>query len=840
MKFDLNPPKSKRTEKWIQEQVTLIAKESIRMSASRKRDRICYMYYNGLNKKEDFQYLTQMGDYTYPAELRFFRMVSPKVDLQLSKLTRRPLAYRVIASDVNSQKEKYDRKLQDYFDLFDKRIRDRLLMLQYQQKQIQEKLQELNQALSQEPQTEEELEAMRQLRALKPQLEVALLSLQDNNERELLLTREEEEAIEYHHTYDVQDYLELGADRWIRKGVDFRNIFYKSIMAARNQFITGKPIYFVNPAPGEKYPHFDVLNPIYTNWSSGSNEMIQDGIWCSYTVEMEPNEIRSKFGPWIDPDVDKRLDSLARFSGQVRSFMTNYNHAAIDGQPFDKSLSGTSSIIDKTIPVTYVFYKSPVKIMSKKTPNPYSETPFSHIVEEDEIYVNGKLNLKDGETLETYYTDDIYEGIYLGAVDGDPIRCRLKPDQMRDPDTNEPKLPIVGFSFNDSTIEPFSYMWTTKDPQDLYNILRYQEELLIVLSGVKGIVMDKAQRPDDMTPQEWMYERKQGITWIDSMKRVNGRYPTFNQFQTYDDSLSQSITYIEDVLTRLEEIMGIQIGVPRQAIGETVPTDQVGTNRMSIEQSALINEISFFTHYYVLGRALEQFVNSAKETGVKEEILSIFSADLGNSNHAIPKNLFDGRAWRLLVTNNVRDEQEINMLKQFAMNSHGAGVIALPELVKIFRSDTMAEIENLLEFSTKLAMKRAQNAQMQAEEFQKAHEKELKEMEIQYKALADQMNAQLKQAELALKEKEITYNAANAQAKNEIDKQRLQGEFARDQQKMAIDAAQAGSKITNETFKNNLDKLVSQVDALLKKRELDIKERGLEIDKIKASRSNSN
>jgi len=483
----------------------------------------------------------------------------------------------------------------------------------------------------------------------------------------------------------------------------------------------------------------------------------------------------------------------------------------------------SGSSIDKLVDVTYVYWRSPRKFIRKLTPNPHVPGKhFTHIIEEGEIL---NLNVEKGESLQIRYLDDIYEGVLIGTSrDGIIVNAGPRKNQVYDVDTYKTQLPIIGFTYGDISDEPYSYIWSTKDLQDLYNILMYQAELLTVLSGVKGIVMDKAQRPDDMSPAEWVYNRKMGVAWIDTMKKKFQRFPTFNQFTQYDDSLSQSVMYILEMARGIDEMAGQIIGIPRQALGQTVSTDQVGTNKMSIDQSTIINEIHFFKHFDILGKALTRFMNCAREQGVIDDVISFVSGDLTSEDFAIPKNLFDHRKYDIIVTNTVHELDLIEDFKRLATNERMSGQIALADLIKVYQGNTLKEIEQTLEFASKKMSEQMMMAQQNAEQAEMQKEQALKEMDLEYKKLNDEMQAQLKQLEMQMKEREMQFSAAQQMATQEMEAKQRESENLNKQREIEIKAADVQNKIVSDDFKNRLSALTQQVDTLLGARKLDIEE----------------
>ena len=847
MEFNLAPELSERNQEWMENVVRVISQAALTELRSRKRDQICYMYYNGLKKDEEFNYLNEVGDYIYPAKVRFLQIIRPKVDLQLSKLTRREINFATIASDSKSQKEKFDKKLHYYLDYFDQKIASAKHTMIEQVKQINQRLQEIDQIMNNPPQSQEDFELQQGLAQIKPELERLLVESRTQSENIVLLTESDEEKIDHYWKYSYKDVRELASQIYLKKAMTERDIPRKSVKAFKEQMVTGKPLYFVDTCPGEKYPTFEQIPALYTCWASSSpTGYVQDGTWATYTVPMGVAEVLSRFGHMIKAEDKKRLKDYQSYAREA-NIKTNFQHAAYFTDEGEKTYySGTS--VDKKVDVTYVYWRSPRKITRKFTPNPHVPGKhFSHVIDESEVL---NLELKDDEFIEFKYIDDIYEGILIGSnKDGIVINARPKPNQVYDVDTFKTQLPIVGYTFGDMTDEPYSYIWATKDLQDLYNILMFQVELLVVLSGVKGIVMDEAQIPDTMSPSDWTYQRKMGVAWINTLKKKFGRLPTFNQFQQYDDTLGQSVLYILELARSIDEMAGMIIGVSRQAIGEVASTDQVGTNKMSIDQSALINEIQFWTHFDLLGKALTRFMNCAGEQDLIDDVITHVSGDLNTDDFVLPKDAFKDRRTDVIVTNTVKELDFIEDFKQIAINERKSGTIQLKDLIKVYQGNTLKEIESTLEYASKVAQEAqmaAQSAEAKAE-FDK--EAKLKEMDLKFKQLDAEMKAQAEQLKLQMQERENQLKANAMAVENDLKVQQQQFDQAMKVREFERDAIDKQNKSVSDNVKNRIDAVNKKIDLLLGSRKLDIEsERNdierekvdVERDKVKKMNSNPN
>ena len=209
--FNLIPKESEKTEEWIKETVKAIGHRTLTEIATRKKDMICHMYYNGIKNDAEFEYLNTVGDYVYPAKIRFFPIVRPKIDLQISKLTRRALSFRAFASDEISLREKYDKKMHEYLNMIDVKIKTQRQLAKDRIAELEARLAQINQMIKQQPQSQEEAVMLNQLKAMKPLLIRAIWKSKTIDEGFLMVTKKEEEEIERKYKYHYEDIVEKGA-----------------------------------------------------------------------------------------------------------------------------------------------------------------------------------------------------------------------------------------------------------------------------------------------------------------------------------------------------------------------------------------------------------------------------------------------------------------------------------------------------------------------------------------------------------------------------------------------------------------------------------------------------
>ena len=378
------------------------------------------------------------------------------------------------------------------------------------------------------------------------------------------------------------------------------------------------------------------------------------------------------------------------------------------------------------------------------------------------------------------YVDDIWEGYLIG---NDIVHGVKRRDiQNRDPETYEVDLPVYGLSYNGETDSPYSIVWATKDIQRESDLIRYYRQLMFALAGAKGIVMDKAQKPGNMSTKEWLYNRKMGVSWIDSSRAKGSRY---NQFTNYDDSISPSVQYIDSMLLNLQELVHTITGVSRQSLGQIVATDQVKTNESSIQQSSLVTEILFYENDLVFSEACSGFLSLLRIARKDGGIIS-YTKEKGELHISeIPAGVFEDSKLKIFVRENTKDIENLRELKQLAGIGFQRGQVNIQQMIQLVTSDNIVEVEKKLEYfadkADEIAMMNAQNANemetqkaIAVKQFEQEFEKFIKEQEF---GLKDK-ELQLKQYEIGLKERDLEMRAQAEMMNAELKLRELDSENA--------------------------------------------------------------
>ena len=742
-----NIPEKDKDKSWAKKCVMNIVMMSLGSRNMKFKDKFCYDLYNGIFDENDFDYLRKVDNYEYPAKIRFIPLLRPKMDLLRGEESRRALNFRVFTCDTTSLQSKEDYKVSQYMKLIKNKLDEKRLGVQAKMKELaqaQQLIAQVEQKAAQQ-QEEENPDSQNTVQApppevpqkLKDEIEMAM----SQSAIDQMITQTDLIEVDKYLKYNYKDLLEVVTERGLKYLITKYNLRDLFSLAFEDKLCTDKEIFHVDWTPGDPDPLVRKVNPLSFYYSSDDEaQWLGDCQWAMEERYMTINQIVDEFKRDLDEQQMDELNNLAKNMG----YADDWNSGIYDNSTDEcKSLYSGSTDYANKIRVCQTTWKSIRAIRFKKSKNKYGGKDFTKWLNDDD-----KLSSEDKSDVR--FVNDVWEGIQIG--EGIFIRLRKRKHQLRSVDKyGKVDLPYVGIAFNFINRKPYSLMWAAKDIQILYNIIHYQKELWLSLSGVKGFIMDKSQLPEGMSMKEWIYQRKIGIGWIESVKEGMARQPTFNQFQQYDDTVTPAIQYLVSILNHLEELASQITGVSRQRQGTIVPTDQVGTTEQSIGQSALVTEIIYKDHERVIAQVFTRLVNLCKIAWKNGKRGSYVLGDLGQEILKIDKGQLSKADYETFVGDGGKTDQSIRELKQMAAQEYGKGMMQMTEILQIYNIDNLKELEKSLEYYSEIAQQRQQDSQesaQQSEERKAQMEAQVTQMAQQQEAQFKSMDAQLQQARL--------------------------------------------------------------------------------------------
>lgn len=494
--------------------------------------------------------------------------------------------------------------------------------------------------------------------------------------------------------------------------------------------ITGKEFYRILIKNGDPYveridPRSMVYDPDF------DKENIKDSKYAGVDEFYSLNEILDSYYQYLSKE---QIDELETLEQQDASWYNEHNDG-YDNYSHDGGQNLKIRVVD-------LQWRSLRTMKYKVSPNKYDESmDFYKKVKDD-------YKAKKGETVVTKTTNDIRQAVKIGHKM--LIKWGRKPNQIRyEENYANTSLDFFGVIRNNFNGQTLSVVDSLKNIQLLYNIVMYQIELALARSGSKAIVYDVSQKPKNVPLEDVMYHAKNsGLILINS--RQEGM-SNFNQFQSIDFTLSQSVAQMVNLKAMLEDTADKLTGISAARAGVTKSGDLVGVTERNVMQSTLITAPLFDLHYQVVGDVLQGLTSLMKPAwGMEGRMANIFG-DMGMQTFKIDKSVALDE-YGIFVENSGREVQRKQSMMALMDRYASSGNLDPKAAIQSVNADNATEIESIL---------------VQGLDAVQAASLDMKEREMALQEETNQIN----------KEKtEVGVKIANIKAEADIEVQRMKNE----------------------------------------------------------------
>lgn len=605
--------------------------------------------------------------------------------------------------------------------------------------------------------------------------------------------------IEVYMRYTYKEAIEVVAEsgiEYLKEKYRWKDLFKNGF---RDFLVLGKVFYKIDIKNGDPFVRrVDPRNIAFD--SSIESDYIDESQWVVEQRWLSINEILDEFGDELTKEDVIELENMRQISSGTE--LAHYN-TSIEWLNYDASTGVRIRLIHGE-------WKSIRAIKFKVSENKYDpENPFRKMV-------NDTYRPRKGETIETKYVDDIWEGTKIGGRI--TTRCRRRPNQVRSvDDAGSTPLSYVGCTHNMSAGRITSLVDVLKHIQTLYNVVMYHIELTLSRAGGKAVVYDVSQMPSNigMDMQTVMYHIKNdGIIPINS--RDEGQDSArFNQFQQVDFTLSNSVQQLVNLKLMLEQTAGQVCGISPQREGAVSQYEAVGNVQRTVMQSNLVTENWFFQHSEVKKRVVERVCGLMKVCWAKGKRLGYV---LGDGAFKLLDILPDIALndYGVFINQGSKDDavkQAITQLSQAALQS---GNITLLDVIKVLKADSLSEAEHVLENGIKEMQSQSKAAQEQQQSILQA-QAEQEQTKMQHETQLKQMDSEAR-LKVAQENTRAKIEVANIQADLEANmvSDRLKGAIQRDAAKSEYDKTVQAEKMKMEEKKMKEDRDEKRKDRLAK------------------------
>lgn len=443
--------------------------------------------------------------------------------------------------------------------------------------------------------------------------------------------------------------------------------------------LSGKEIYWVGEVNGN--PDFEVINPLYFKRNKSiDTKYIENGEWAIYERRMTPSQVIATFGSQLkSADIDR-----------IYNYFKTNPSSIIDPE-FRFSEYGESH--EYTLSVIHHNW-----ISLRKIGFLYDEEGNSSIV--DELY---KLNPEAGDVkIEWEWIPEAHE-VYR-ILDDIFVYPRPVPGQYVDLENlYNAHLSYYGAecdSLNSPTTSP---MDRGKTYQYFYNIIIYRMELLMASDEGKKFFINMNAIPNTggLDLNKFLYFLKaNNIGFLNPNEEGNrGSGDVTNMVKEVDMSLISDISKYMQIAEYIERKCGDAVGVTKQMEGAIGSTEAVTNTKQNLMQSAHVIRPYFELHNNVKARVLSGLLEVAKVTysNKPNSKLAYVLDDMSLAMLTIDKELLDNSTYGMFVMNSAKSadaKMAVEQLAQAALQNQTADIA---DIIKIIRSDSLTEAEELLE-----------------------------------------------------------------------------------------------------------------------------------------------
>lgn len=645
-----------------------------------RKMRVNYDLFNNRINKTDFEHVCspfgkEVGE--LPADFTNKDILSGKVKALLGMEMKRPFSWKVVATNEEAttrREQEENKKLKDFVY--------NTIMTPIQQ-DLEKKYQEerKGQPLTPEEQQKIEEQIQQDLKAMTP------------------------DEVKKYMARDHQDPAEALAHQILEYLIQRQDIKMKFNKGWKHGLIAGREIYWTGVVNGE--PTLRVVNPIRFDYDKSPDlDYIEQGEWAIYEMYMTPSEVIRHFGTELTL---KEIDEI----------YTDFTHASsIPDSAF--TFQGDYSEVTYGIRVIHAEYKA-LKLIKFLT---YQDPETGEIEEEivDESY---QLNREAGDiSIQEEWIVAKFETYKIGK--DKYAFMREVPGQHRDLENlYDCKLSYIGAAFDDLNSQVTSLVDRMKYYQYFYNILMYRIELLTASDKGKQLLlnMNLVPRKSGITLEKWMhYFESAKIGWMDPNEEGNkGNTDITTAAKEIDMSLASDIQKYIQLAEYVERRCGESVGITKAIEGQIGGNEAVANTQQAIVQSANILEPYFELHNNVKRNALQALIEVAKVaySEFQPRYLSYVLDDMSRQMLSLDYDLLENSEYGIFVSNSMKSHEALQMVQQLSHAALQNQKIELSDVIKIMRSESIQEAEELLQVAENDRIEReqqSQNAQIQSQE----------------------------------------------------------------------------------------------------------------------------
>lgn len=681
-------------------------------------ERKCYDYYNGHRDNAEFQHLVDNYGVSHPSKIPFIPIMNKLIKVLVNMQLQNPMDYLVTCQNQESLNLKLETKKRKILDDIQIELKNKL----------QSNLEKIKD--NKEPETKEQ------------QTKWLQTILQNLNKR---------------YGSDWLTDFEVSANAYTQYHIDRYNHKELYNLLTQDLCVTGQ-LYvrtYIRELGCDPIVERCKVEDIFFDYNDNVI-WLENARRVVHRKWMTSVQIINEYGHLIDPDDRVKLDS----------FLTRYyNDYGKERREILAVDAGAEDIIydhefyrnrDNLIAVDHVEWISvnPVKEKNMETLD---------LVRAKEVNIKEKV--RNRQDRYECYCINVGSSIYFGYG-----KCEFV-DRSKD-NPYVAKLTYNGYIYRNQQGRPFSMLWSTRDIQNMYDIIHYQLNNLFAIAEPGGLITPIEHFPTAFgnSPEERMIKakayRKLGMGHIISLSQEGqeGEF-AFNNYGSYQSNLDGNLlrAYMEYLKILEEQAMSI-VGLNRQMTGQVEELDGKGTTTMAIKQGELINKDIYFIIGQMIKRTLTNVVNLSR-LSLPDGWIGSFT--LGNNHQlfSIDAETHQMSDYNVFISDDLEDKERLVKADSLINVAIESGLIDLKTAFDVLMTKSVSKRKQIIDEAT--------------DEQNKSASQQLQEMSKQLEAL----QAQLKEKESIIKSGGLT---KVEQEKINLEKEKLKHQKEMDLEKVRL------------------------------------------------------
>lgn len=343
----------------------------------------------------------------------------------------------------------------------------------------------------------------------------------------------------------------------------------------------------------------------------------------------------------------------------------------------------------------------------------------------DESYKSGTIPTQT--SIEWGWINQWYQGVKIG-----PDIYHVKPFKLLN------YCPIIGIDYEIKNTEAKSLVDMMKPFQVIYNVCMNQLYSLLEkeIGNVASINQRRIPKVKDGDAQDdldiLILEAKERGLLLDDDSPENTKAPVSNQTvaKNVDLTRTQEIQSRYNLAAQMKNECWELIGMSRQRMGSTTPSESATGVNAAITQSYAQTEPLFVAHEYVLGQLYQAIIDASLyvESQKPQSTLSYITSQGESAFVQVNGTDLKFRDLKVFPTNRPEDKklfEEIRMLAQPMLQNGGS----FYDVIELYSTDSVRQMKKVFK-TLKERQETLQNQQMSTEQQALAQNKEISDAQI--------------------------------------------------------------------------------------------------------------